>query len=852
METVRLNWQKLLLLTALNPVALLAVPAVLLPATVWSQQIEEVTVTARRREEDKQDVPIAISAFSQDFIEKQGVVNTEDVVKLVPGVQFDQGFSAADTRISIRGINSERGRASVAQLIDGIDISGENVTAGGGGSLLNTTLLDLERVEVIKGPQTALYGRNAFAGAINYVTVKPDLDAFQLEAQADVAEYDTSKIKGAVSLPVIPGVVAVRIGAGAINSGGYYNNNIIDSDGDPNTPNPAGFDAGNRQDLNGYDNKGARLAALITPSENLEIEAAITYSRNESDPRAVAKVSNANTFYDSDGNVLAGVTQPEFSAFSNQAYGQWLGTVKSISESEIALSNTGAGFEFSGSEDKRLLNTLKINWDVGAVTLKSLSSYLHNDATLSEDADFQNGFGTVFQGVALSLANDYVDRTDTDQLTQDFIVQSNSWERGTWLAGVQYFREEVDNDDKSLGWYNDPFTAFALPCGTNPGEISCSYEQALAGGDPAKNIRRDTDSYSAYGLVSYDFTERLTSSLELRYVRDEIKVSTNTSINRVNQYLFHLPPDFPGGIPLPQTGENDTSEVNPRFTVDYKFTDSAMVFGSVAKGTKPGGFGTSQMSRPEIAEVDPETLWAYEIGTKTRWLDDSVQANASIFYYDYQDRQVGVTVADPEVPNFPAAGVANAAKATTKGIELDVLWAPIDYLQLGIGYAYTDAEWDDFNYSDIRENGPTDKDQAICGNVQGDCSGADISGIPENAFTVLGSWQQPLADYGMDWFLNANAQYQSKRSLADQVNTPYVDAFWTADAQLGLQTETWSVMLFATNIFDDDTVQWGQYYQDFKDGMYGGQFGGEPRDESVMAFLPNPRIVGIRGTWRME
>ena len=297
METARLNWQKLLLLTALNPVALLAVPAVLLPAVGWSQQIEEVTVTARRREEDTQDVPIAIASFSQEFIEKQGVVSTEDVVKLVPGVQFDQGFSAADTRISIRGINNERGRASVAQLIDGIDISGENVTAGGGGSLLNTTLLDLERVEVIKGPQSALYGRNAFAGAINYVTVKPDLEEFQIEAQVDAAEYSTGKVKGAVSLPVIPGVVAVRINAGALTSDGYYNNNIIDNAVDP----------GNTQDLNGYDNKGARFAALITPSENLEIEAAVTWSQNKSDPRAVAKVANANTFYDSEGNVLPGV-----------------------------------------------------------------------------------------------------------------------------------------------------------------------------------------------------------------------------------------------------------------------------------------------------------------------------------------------------------------------------------------------------------------------------------------------------------------------------------------------------------------------------------------------------------------
>ena len=129
-----------------------------------------------------------MSAFSSDFIEKQGISTTQDVVNLVPGVQFDQSFSAADTRISIRGINNSRGRASVAMLVDGVDISGENVTAGGGGSLLNTRLFEIERIEIVKGPQSALYGRNAFAGAVNYVTKKPNMDAYEFKVDGEVAE----------------------------------------------------------------------------------------------------------------------------------------------------------------------------------------------------------------------------------------------------------------------------------------------------------------------------------------------------------------------------------------------------------------------------------------------------------------------------------------------------------------------------------------------------------------------------------------------------------------------------------------------------------------------------------------
>ncbi len=162
--------------------SLLALPATgLVSMSSWSQEVTEIVVTTRRREENLQDIPVAVSSFSADDIEKRGIASTADVLKLVPGVQFDQGFSAADTRISIRGINSERGRTSAAVLVDGIDVSGENVTAGGGSSLLNTRLMDLERVEVVKGPQSALYGRNAFAGAISYITKQPSMT--ELEAR---------------------------------------------------------------------------------------------------------------------------------------------------------------------------------------------------------------------------------------------------------------------------------------------------------------------------------------------------------------------------------------------------------------------------------------------------------------------------------------------------------------------------------------------------------------------------------------------------------------------------------------------------------------------------------------------
>jgi outer membrane receptor protein involved in Fe transport len=482
---------------------------------------------------------------------------------------------------------------------------------------------------------------------------------------------------------------------------------------------------------------------------------------------------------------------------------------------------------------------------------------------LQEDADFQNGLGTDVFGVNFSVANDYTDKTETKQFSQDFTIESNDWDRGFWLIGGQYFNEDVDNWDSSLGWYNDPAAAAFLPCGTDeptfdPGpppvinfDFSCNYEQALAGGDPSKYIERQTDSYSAYGMLSYDLTDKLTTAVEMRYVMDRIEVTTNTSIDRVSQYLLHVPPDAGvfGPIDLPESDSQRTTDLNPRFTADYKFTDELMVYASAAKGTKPGGYGTAQMARPQFARMGPETLWAYELGSKTSWFEQTLLFNTAIFYNDYKDRQVGITVTDP-ITQFPAAGIVNAGKAETKGVEVELQWLASDYLTLGLGYAYTDADWKDFDYDAIRPNGATDKDRAICQDPNGDCSGAEVAGIPENALTLSGNWTQPIGGTDMEWFTSANAAYTDKRAVYDRVDTAFVDSFWRVDAQIGLQTETWSALLYATNLFDDDTVAWGQGYQDFKDGMYGGGSGGEPRDETVMAFVPDPRIVGVRGTYK--
>ncbi len=847
-KTMLLNSSTRRLLPAL--VAVLAgVSALTLSKAGWSAVVDEITVTTRRAEEGLQQVPVAVSAFSAEFIEKQGITSTADVAKLVPGVQFDQSFSAADTRISMRGIASERGRTSTAVLVDGIDVSGENITAGGGSSLLNTRLLELERVEVIKGPQSALYGRNAFAGVINYVTKTPSLDEYERSIYLDGGWHDTEgsvrDMRGRLSVPLIDGKLALSVNLGAFkDTGAYINNN----------PNDARANA----KLNGSDSVGGRAMLLWAPSDALSVLGSVTMSTNKSDQRAIAKVGNANTFYLNGVQLPAG-TVPTFDAFGTMNYGQWLGTVSKVSPEDINLSfSQRFNSPFRGSKDEQLLGALKIEWDVSEYTFKSSTSYLDNQASLHEDPEFQDGIGTFFMGVGLSLDNDYFDETDTESFSQEFTLESTDWDGGNWLVGVSYFDETAENRDMSLNWFNDPNLVFAPGiCGTTPiVSFACGYAASALAGDPAKLTDRDTKSYSVFGLVGLDLTEQLRLTAEARYIKDKITVETNTGIDRVSQTTLNVPIDLSGlggfgisPVDLPARDSQTTDTINPRLALDFSFSEDVLLYASAAKGTKPAGFGTVQFARPQVAKIKQEKLYAYELGAKTTWLEGSLQANVAVYRNDYKDRQVGVTITDP-ASNWAASGIVNAAKAETTGLEVDLTWRPTDELTLAAAYSYTDAEWTDFNYTNIRAEAGTTvspKDQAICGNVLGDCSGASVAGVPEHAYTLLGNYTVPIGD-NLEGFINVIAQFQDERNIYDRINTAKLDSYWNVDAQIGVQTSAWSLQIYAENLFDDETPRWAQGYNDFRDGMYGGM-GGQPRDETAFAFLPPPRLIGLRTTF---
>jgi outer membrane receptor protein involved in Fe transport len=278
---------------------LAAVPAAfLVPQTGWAQ-IEEIVVTTRRREENLQEVPIAVTAVGSQQLERQGIRNLFDLANLDPSVQFDVGFAPSDTTIAIRGLSNSRGRANAAILVDGIDVTSENLGLPGSSSLVNPRLLtDVERVEIVKGPQSALYGRSAFAGAVSYTTKNPT-EEFEAKVSVDLAEYQRQQADIALSGP-LGDSWGYRIDGVAWTSDGYYENSISGGD------------------LGGGEGEGGALTLVFEPSDRFRLKSRISYSDDEYDPRPQVQVpGTVPLFYSRDG-LDAGLADTSFWLFREE------------------------------------------------------------------------------------------------------------------------------------------------------------------------------------------------------------------------------------------------------------------------------------------------------------------------------------------------------------------------------------------------------------------------------------------------------------------------------------------------------------------------------------------------------
>lgn len=826
--------------------ALSGAAALALSTEAWSQ-VAEIVVTTRKREENLQVVPIAVEAITAGDIERKGITSLDKVIEQSASLILDQGFSPQDQRIVVRGLSPTRGRQNAAILQDGIDISSEAIGTAGGSLLINPRLFDLERVEVVKGPQNALYGRSAFAGAINYITRKPG-DKFEAKVGTDIGSDGQQEFSGLIMGPLSDTVSAGLTGQ-VWNHDGYYENLYTGEDmGEQEGTSVAGTLVWKPVD-------GLRVSARV---ENLNDEFGVTpygvmpFNTNFTLPAAAladpdgagpqtSPVNPLNPFVGS----IPGVRGDTPDADDLQA--KMSEDPRTCNPFIAAVSQPGCN-NYPGTDRDISRGTLTIEWDVGGVDITSLTHLADADTSQVEGSEDVSASATFL------AAGETIFESDVSLFSQELRAQGDLNEWLKWTLGGLYWKEDVDQQDGS-------FTCIvAFP--------SCAPSMALIGSTVPLNADawfRTTDHYSVYTLVEATFAEIFGVAAEARWVTEETKAGGPNVDNGLYSPSFGQQGPSPAATGL-NTGEVDDDFLSWKVTLSAAPTGEQFYYLSVAESYKPKGLSVLNSGvgayDPEGNKFDDERLMAYEIGAKTDWLNNRLRVNADVFFYDFKNKQVSTQVLPPGA-TFLQARVVNAGEAEVWGAELDVVWNPIDPLSLGLSYTWLDTEYTDYHVTttgagtiayagncvpvETGQTGPGGSRPTQC---QISYDGNDLEGAPDNALVANVRYQDGLVGQ-TDWFVEADAEFTDDR-YASEKNLMVFPSYWEFNLRAGITNDRWDISAYVDNLLNDDTVKTG-----FEDGdiPYFVSTFTPPTSFGIFAnhgtlILPDERQYGLRVNYR--
>lgn len=781
-----------LLVLAMAGSAMAALPAV---AQEEGLTLEEVIVTATKRETSLMDTGISISAFSSEKLQEFGIDDLDDLSINTPGMAI-----TASERITIRGVG-------VDSLALGIDPAVATYMDGyytrGVGPYVVNNFWDVERIEVLRGPQGTLYGRNTAGGAVNIISKKP-VQEFEGEVNLEIGNESYGVFQGMLNIPLGDNF-AWRMSASQVNLG-------------PLQKNDAGPGIDERDDTT-YD---TTLRANWT--ENWSTDLRVFGHMRNGRPSGRYQLNE----YLTDTRVYPG-------AITINHTWNW------DQENPAAQNPSRTSQDFANTLDEDFTNVILTNVvRVGDIDIKFIGGYsdfLRNSAT---DVDWSSSTNS-------SSVNNIT--SDSDQLTAELQFVSNFDGKTNFVAGMFYFESDerlyydfqnaVDPIySTSLNWATELVTlALAsptygprFPLATLPGAAMSAY--VLGGfafpdfvGDPNNRVFWfDTDleatNYAGYGQLEYEFTEKLKMTVGGRYSYDKKKGS------EVVWAIVPMDEDF-GAFPIGDvTGDGqmnygviesethkaignsiaypinsgdiaqddmDWDNVSGLIRLEYNLESGGFMYGSISTGYRSGGFnlGTTE---PGVDSFDEETLTSYEIGYKGSLADDTLLLEIAAYYYDYSDLQVVQSFLDP---NTGAQGTefTNAADAEVKGMEAQFTWLVTDKFRLSGSYAYNNAEYTDFVTIDRASI-----DQSVV-----DYSGNKLNRAPANKVNLAASYFVPLDDKGSLTFSAVYTWTDSMYTSPNNSDNGKVDSWDRVDARA-----TWTspsdklaITAFVKNIGDD-------------------------------------------------
>ncbi len=719
--------------------------------------LEEVIVTAQKREQNLQDVPIAVSAFSTEMLAQSGIKDMFDLSANAPSLIVDQSQTSTTTTFGIRGVFTSSQNfgleSSVGLYVDGVYRARQ-------GSMINN-LVDVSSIEVLRGPQGTLFGRNTPAGAVTINSVLPDHEGSGF-LEASGGDYDLIGASGAKSFSIIEDELAVRFTGFTMQRDGYVD--IIGGDSDA---------------INDRDRWGGRFQALYTPNDDVTVH--FIGDRSEVDEKCCAVGSWKNNFVAQD---LPPGSPPKFG--SDTRVVEMGGTV--VDQDDFYDYKASVSFKpKSQNTDDGI--SLQVDWQTDRFLVTSISAYRNHNSNDNADVDFTDVD-------ALIRRND----ANQDQFTQELRI-SDKGERLGYVAGLYYYEQNLDTTTDTIvgkdaaglvgiaGLPGDPF-----PAGTGSRNVT----------------NQDHSSYAVFGQVDYNLTDAFIVTAGLRWTREE-KDMKNTFTQDASP--TRAPPFSPGWgfwlfpplAPRSDVDEDiDDDQVTGTFKLSWFMNDLTMFYASYGTGYKSGGINADRIPATIPVEFEAEKSKSYEIGMKADFPDQALRVNIALHRTDTDDLQ---TI------SFQGTGFAlqNAGTAETYGAELDVFWLPTETTTLTLGYAYNHAEYDNFKAGPCWTGTPWQTglpDPEENGDGTCDRSGGDVSSNPENVVVLTANQDINLTENIMG-FVYGEAIYTDER-MTDVNNDPEKrDGDYTVvNLRAGLVFEKYATRLtfWGRNVFDEDST----------------------------------------------
>lgn len=815
-----MNFNKKPIVVALAAAAAVMTTAPLAVAQSERATLEEIVVVARKRSESLQDVPIAVTAFTESMIKDAGIERPEDFITLTSNVTMLNTVNAGDTQVTIRGIVSTRDAESTfAYVVDGVLITNPNG--------FNEELFDVQQIEVLKGPQGALYGRNAVAGAI-IVNTKLPSDELEGSIKVGAGNNELRKISGSLSGPIVADSLAGRLSFSYRESDGADKNAFTGED----------------DVVQNFEDTSVRGRLVWNASEKLTVDTQLSYSEVDSGAinfNAVFALDGAAEFTgnpalykdvnDTEFKYVFNVppeNEQESSFFSVKAdyaldSGALITGIFAYDDLEESLISDGTvaafgGYSFGAPESQAACTESYNSFDTSLLVAPFYAIQDGNPpGVYVEEFGGLNGLLPPYSPTTCD-GYQYQERSQSST-SLELRFTSSPGETLEWMGGVYFLDIERDvvvsyGADLGQGFLAQPYVG---PDGPNPTDLL--FDDTF-----------DTRVYSAYGMVSYDFTENQELSFALRYDREERDVSNNVpNVKSAQIYGGGAPinPAFDGsGTDTIPDRDETYSELQPKLTWRWSATESLSTYASYGVGFRSGGFNSigsqnivddnygSFATAPQNIrdDYDEEISTTFELGFKSEWLDRTLQLNAAVFYTEVEDNQFFSFYAG----SFGILRVVNNIdEVSVKGFELDGRWLPTEWLSIYGSYGYTDGKIDKNTNRPYTEGNELPYAPDSTANL-----GAQVTFPVMGATTLIArlDWMYT----GETWFhtVQDNAGIiNSFTDLSDVYGVPGFgfgpanfdrsvrDAYDMLNLRVSLEGENWDVTAWGRNITDEEYLE---------------------------------------------